>query len=70
MEYPDCIYNNKVSRFKKASGLDSFDMIDYSYGDSKSDIPILSIAKTGVVISYMNHKSWVDKTNLKEIIWQ
>ena len=64
----DCIYKNKVHRFYNAVHPNNVDVIE-SYGDSKSDIPILSIAKQGFVISRESHKQWVEHTNFKEIIW-
>lgn len=65
----DCIYKNKVRRFQNAIGNRQIKVME-SFGDSKSDIPILSIAKDGYVISHRFHKKWVDNTNYKEIIWQ
>lgn len=65
----DCIFNNKVYRFLKACP-DFKDNNKYSksYGDSKSDKPILDIAENGYVVS-KKHKKWVEYTNYKEIIW-
>ena len=65
----DCIYKNKVRRFYDSVNQNNVLVVE-SYGDSKSDIPILSIAKQGYVISRSSHKKWVDQTSFKEIIWQ
>ncbi len=65
----DCIYTNKVKRFYDALSPAQVNVFE-SYGDSRSDIPILSIAQNAYVISRHAHKKWVDKTNFNEIIWQ
>ena len=65
----DCIYKNKVSRLKSKLKNKSYTIVP-SYGDSKSDTPILSIAKQGFVVSHKYHKSWVEQTSFKEIIWK
>lgn len=69
IQKPDCIYKKKVFLYNQAATGCNY-CVDYSYGDSKSDIPILSIAKTGIVVSHRNHKSWVNNTKFKELIWQ
>lgn len=67
----DCVYKNKVKKFLKKYP-NFFMQVKHSksYGDSYSDIPILSIAEQGYVISYKRHKKWVEKTNFKEIFWE
>ena len=65
----DCIYKNKVRRFRNAIGGRQVN-IQESYGDSQSDIPILSISKNGYVISHCSHKKWIEKTTFNELIWQ
>jgi len=65
----DCIYKNKVSRLRTVLRDKSYIVVS-SYGDSKSDSPILSIAEQGFVISHKYHKPWVEKTSFKEIIWK
>ena len=64
----DCIGKNKVKRMN--SCLSEYDYtILKSYSDSKSDIPILLAAETGIVISRNRHQKWTEKYGFQEIIW-
>lgn len=41
-----------------------------AYSDSISDLPLLTWANKGVVVRRHDKKSWSEKYNFKEIIWQ
>lgn len=65
----DCVGKEKVRRFYHSIKDKDKIEIEYSYGDSKSDIPILKIARQGVVISHCNSKPWAKECGFKEIVW-
>lgn len=68
---PDCVGENKVKRFFKE--FPDFNKNNYdiciSYGDSKSDVPILKVAKRGIVISNGQDKKWIKCYELEELKW-
>ena len=67
----DCVGINKVNRLSDIIDIDKLNEVELkSYGDSKSDIYILKIAKCGYVVSYKYSKKWVKENNLEEIIWE
>lgn len=67
----DCIGENKVRFF--LNEFPEFDKSDYdnsvAYGDSKSDIPILSIVEKGYVVSPKKSKNWAKENGLEDFIW-
>lgn len=64
----DCLNDNKVRLFKTTFGENAVFDVEASYSDSISDIPILSIAKNGFVVS-RKHQEWANSNNFNEIIW-
>lgn len=64
----DCLDNNKIKLIKQFFKKKPAESIAFS--DSKSDIPLLQYADTGVVVSHSKHQNWVDNYKLEEIIWE
>lgn len=67
LEGVDCVCNNKVKLLKVNLG-NKRNRIIASYSDSKSDIPILSIADQPFVVS-RSPQLWAVKKKFNEIIW-
>jgi len=63
----DCLYKNKVRLLNICFQKEKLYSIAFS--DSSSDIPFLSWADEGYVISKDRHQKWLDNYNFKEIIW-
>lgn len=67
----ECMRGNKVKILEK--DLMTNKLIkrgSVAYSDSISDLPLLRWVDTGVVVSKKCHQEWVDKYNLKELIWE
>lgn len=62
----DCMNKNKVYLLKQNLRHIGASKIIASYSDSKSDIPILSIADNAFVISH-THQKWVENVGFNEI---
>ena len=65
---PDCICNEKVARLEEFFlGKD----IEYSigYSDSITDLPMLELCSTGVVVSHKKAQSWAKELNFHEIVY-
>lgn len=63
----DCVCNNKVKLLKANLDIKQ-NRIIASYSDSKSDIPILSIANHPFVVS-KKHQVWAEREKFNEIYW-
>lgn len=63
----DCMREEKVNELMKR--LKDKPSICYFYSDSISDLPLLLWASNGIVVSKNKHQDWINKYNLKEIIW-
>lgn len=65
---PDCMREQKVVEIQRLYPVPPAESVSYS--DSRSDLPILSWASRGVVVSRGRHQEWVDDYQFHEIIWQ
>lgn len=63
----DCLNQNKVILLNRT--FNKQDIESKAFSDSKSDIPFLSWANEGIVISREKHQRWIEEYNFKEIIW-
>jgi HAD superfamily phosphoserine phosphatase-like hydrolase len=64
----DCIENEKVRRIKAAFNNCNFNE-SISFSDSISDLPMLQLTGTAVVVSHNNSQPWNTQYKFKEIIW-
>lgn len=63
----DCVYKEKCKKLKNI--IDDISLEEsIAYGDSYTDIPILALVGTGVVVSKEVSKKW-NNGNFKEIVW-
>jgi HAD superfamily hydrolase (TIGR01490 family) len=65
----DCLHEQKVrllEEFLKKNDLQFSNSIAYS--DNSSDLPLLTWAKTGVVVSKNKSQNWAKENNLSEIV--
>ena len=62
----DCLYAEKIKRLEQsnASNVNSI-----AYSDSSSDLPLLTWAESGYVVSKNKPQSWAKINQLNEIIW-
>ncbi len=66
----DCMHDEKVIRIQRYfQGGNVNYKESISYSDSKSDLPLLKLTGTGVVVSHLHSQIWSRENNLKEIIW-
>lgn len=66
----DCISAEKINRMKDYFVGENVNYKDcVSYSDSKSDLPMLLLTGTAVVVSRANSQSWSHQNKFKEIIW-
>lgn len=63
----DCLGKNKILLLNIRFRENSAESVAFS--DSITDLPFLKWVKKGFVVSKKEHQNWVDKYNLKEIIW-
>lgn len=63
----DCMGDNKIRLLDFFYNRD--EIVSKSFSDSESDVPFLSWANEGFVVSHNSHKKWVEKYNFVEIIW-
>lgn len=68
LEGVDCLRANKITLIEKEFEHKIKDSVAFS--DSKSDLPLLLYARNGFVVSHNHHQEWVEKYDLKEIIWE
>lgn len=64
----DCMHQNKITLL--SMDFHSSPSRSLAYSDSETDLPLLSWVNQGVVVSRNQHQKWVEKYNLKEIIWE
>lgn len=67
LEGIDCVCDNKVKLLKAELGKRQ-NRIIASFSDSKSDIPILSIANQPFIVS-RKHQLWAERETFNEIFW-
>lgn len=67
LEGEDCMYENKVHILENYFNKSACEIIAYS--DSKTDMPLLTWADEGIVVSKNHSQKWARTNNLKEIIW-
>lgn len=66
----DCFGMEKVRRLQRETiRVNRESKIIKSYSDSRSDIPVLRIARQGIVVSKDKSQSWCKKEGFQEIIW-
>lgn len=71
MKGKDCLWENKIWYIERNDVYNDIVHSDntVSYSDSKSDLPLLTWTKRGVVVSRYRSQEWHKQYNLKEIIW-
>ena len=68
----DCLGGNKLEKLYKYIDNEKIDYDNsYVFSDSKTDLPLFSLAKNKIVVSKNNSKRWVGEQNEKfiEKIW-
>ena len=66
----DCMSANKVVLLKALMGGILSERKSVAYSDSLSDLPLLSMATEGYVVSKSRSQRWSVNNNLKELIWE
>lgn len=66
----DCYGKEKVRRLERETmRVSGRTKIIKSYGDSRSDIPVLRMAGQGIVVSKSKSQPWCKKEGFQEIVW-
>lgn len=66
----DCMGENKVRLLKERALGPSEDAVTTAYSDSISDLPLLTMADHGYVVSNGRSQAWCGNNGLKELIWE
>lgn len=63
----DCMFEHKIDYLKSLINDDCKKWIAFS--DSKTDLPMLEMVGTPIVVSKQRSQGWAEKRNFKQLIW-